>query len=241
MTSRSWGFRESRQQRRRQIQSRLLIVVFILGLGVASALFAYQVGTLQAQKPIETLQQEVETLQAEVDGLKQENESLTAAREEATVEAARLTEALPQGEAQSLLTLVQERLGEGVASERLAFVLGAIRVNPVCDEQEVTKRFLVRTPLYTGENDAVSFGDESVTVSARGENALNAEGKAEAWFDPAKAVSLTFSDKGGETREASGTLPIRQTVVVAGHEYSFTASSGPQGFIKVTGKRCLFP
>lgn len=241
MTVRSWGFRETRQQRQRQVRNRLVIAIFIAGLAIGSALFAYQVGTLQAQKPIATMRQEVEALQAEVETLNQQNQDLTAAREEAAVEAARLSEALPQGEAQTLLALIQERLGEGVATERLAFVLGAVRATAVCDEQEITKRFLVRTPLYDGENVSVSFGAESVTVSAEGENALNAEGKAEAWYDPAKAVTLTFADKGGESREASGTLPLSQTVVVAGHEYRFTATAGPQGFVKVSGLRCLFP
>lgn len=241
MTARSWGLRESRMQRKRQVRVRIAVGIFIVVLAILSALFAYQTGTLRAQKPITELEQQVEALQAELETLGKENESLRTGQEEATAEAERLEQALPQGDAETLLTLIRERLNDGVAAERLAFVLGAVRKDAVCDGEEVTKRFLVRTPLYEGENDSVSFGDEAVAVTAKGENALNSEGKAEAWFDPAKAVTVSFADKGGETKEASGSLPLTQTLVVAGYEYRFTAAAGPQGFVKITGRRCLFP
>src|SRR3546814_9270416 len=71
--------------------------------------------------------------------------------------------------------------------ERLAFLVAAADKPRSCDGEPDTKRFIVSTELQSGgANDAVSFGERAITVTAVGAAARNANGNLEARYDPQK-------------------------------------------------------
>src|SRR3546814_7294423 len=137
-----------------------------------------------------------------------------------------------------MMTLVQEKLKAGADEERLAFLVAAADKPRSCDGEPETKRFIVTTELQSGgANDAVSFGDRAITVTAVGAPARNASGDLEAWFDPQQPVTVTFTQLGGKTVSAEGTLPLHRSVVAGDSEYRFTALPGARGFLTVTADR----
>src|SRR3546814_9216478 len=84
-----------------------------------------------------------------------------------------------------------------------------------CDGEPDTKRFIVSTELQSGgANDAVSFGERAITVTAVGAAARNANGNLEAWYDPQKPVTVTFTQLGGKTIQADGMLPLHHSVEI---------------------------
>lgn len=241
----SWGLNESRSRRRRRVRWRFVMVVLILILALAAGLFAYQAGTMLAQRPVASLKEQVAELNRDLEALRSENSDLRSSTETAQSEAStwqnRYQEEVPQGTSKELFDLVRNRLASGIESRRLAFVIGAVDDGKTCDGKPVTKRFLVQTPVYKGVNDSVSFGRETITVTAEGSNAVNADGAAEGWFDPAKPITLRFAKIGGKTDVTNGKLPLHHALVYEGFEYRFSMVPGPKGFVHVTGRRCKFP
>lgn len=239
------GLHESKWRRRRTLRWRIVKVLLVLALLLAAGLFAYETGSMLAQMPVRDLELQVARLNRDVETLSRENAELSA-----TTEAARQGEAewrqrysreAPTGESKELFNLLRDRMAAGVEARRLAFVIEATGNARSCDEAPTTKRFLVKTPLYQGANDAVSFGREAVTVTAEGANAVNAQGNAEGWYDPAKPVTVQFAEIGGKSSRKTGKLPLHHAMVAGGFEFQFTVVPGPKGFVKVSGKRCKFP
>jgi len=81
----------------------------------------------------------------------------------------------------------------------------------------------------------------SITVTASGESAVNQNGQVEAWFDIDKPITVAFTQLGGETVSKTGLLPLHHALIGQGNEHRFTISSGPRGFVLVTGQRCAYP
>src|SRR3546814_12330831 len=97
-----------------------------------------------------------------------------------------------------MMTLVQEKLKAGADEERLAFLVAAADKPRSCDGEPDTKRFIVSTELQSGgANDAVSFDERAITVTAVGASARNANGNPGAWYDPRKPGTVTFPPLGG--------------------------------------------
>lgn len=241
----SLGLRESKWRRRRSVRWKVVKAVLVLVLLLTAGLFAYETGQIASRMPVTRLEKQVTALNRDVAALQQENAALLANAEAASKREAewqnRYQAEVPTGQSKDLYDLVRERMAAGVESRRLAFVIEATDNLRVCDENPVTKRFLVQTPLYQGANDSVTFGGETVTITASGDNAADPQGNAEAWFDPAKPVTVRFAEIGGRTTEKSGKLPLHHALVAGGSEYRFTILPGPQGFVKVSGERCDFP
>ncbi|MBU2091946.1 MAG: hypothetical protein KKB63_15410, partial [Alphaproteobacteria bacterium] len=147
---------------------------------------------------------------------------------------------VPRQELRPLMGLIEQRLKDGVTLDRLSFVVGQASSVRDCQGAE-TKRFLVRTPLASSANSYVTFANNTLTVSALGETALNAEGRPEAWFDPEKPMTVTVTKIGGEEKVATGPLPLTQSVVVGSVEHRFSVIAGPRGFVQVTADRCRYP
>jgi hypothetical protein len=187
----------------------------------------------------------VAELNRDLAALQQENAALHADAETARKRESewqnRYQAEVPTGQSKDLFELIRDRMAAGVETRRLAFVIEATSNLQSCDKDPVTKRFLVQTPLYKGANDSVTFGGETITVTASGANAADPQGNAEAWFDPSKPVNVSFAEIGGRITETTGKLPLHHSVVVRGSEYRFTVLPGPQGFVKVSGERCNFP
>src|SRR5690606_4668415 len=103
------------------------------------------------------------------------------------------------------------------------------------------KRFVVKTPVYSGPHGTVSFGNGAITVTGEGEPAVSAAGEAEAWYDPGKPVKITFIEIGGKQTVKEGLLPIQHSMVLGNKEYRFTVAAGERSFISVTSDSCDYP
>lgn len=190
------------------------------------------------------------SLQEEVDSLTSQNaalqESVTELRAEAQTANTRYEQIraeyesqIPEGPMQDIIKLVREQLGQGMAPERLSFLIRSARPPTGCTEPE-TKRFVVTTPAYKGPDSAVTVADGHVNVTAEGISAKNDKGAPEAWYDPAQSVTVKF--KSGEVTESKkGTLPLRHSVIVENREYRFTVEEGSRSFAKVVFDSCAYP
>lgn len=241
----SLGLHESRQRRRRRARWALVKWVIALALIVTAGLFAYETGTVLAERKVSVLEREIAELTEQVETLRSENAELQAQAilTEQRLEAAeqRYARDVPTGPLAELLERLRAKLEAGVTLERLAFLVEAADNPENCAGDPETKRFLVQTPLYQGANDSVSFADGTVTVTASGESAVDAQGRVEAWFDPAKPISLRMTRTGGEGKQASGKLPLHASFVAGDTEHRFTVTAGERGFVQVTAEACDFP
>jgi len=214
----------------------------LLVLGVSS----YWTGQKLAVSEVTRLERKVDELEKNVAELRDRNAALqteTAAAKDAEAKWQTRYEAeVPTGKSKELLAMIEGQIAKGADPERVAFLVGTAADERSCDSDLQTKRFLLRTALYAGANDSVSFANNAIIVTGEGELSTNAEGKPEAWFDPAQPVKLYFVEPGGERSEASGILPLHHSVVRGDSEYRFTViASDSQGFISVTAERCAFP
>lgn len=241
----SLGLHESRTRRRRKARWAVLKWVLALGLIVGAGIYAYDTGSEIAKTQITDLQREIDALTQRITALESENARLRAdqivAQQRLEEAKARYAQDVPTGPLATLLGQLREKLDAGVDQDRLAFLIASAANPRTCDDQPVTKRFLVRTPLYQGANDSVSFAEGAIVVTAEGEAATDAQGRVEAWFDPAKPVTLHLTRIGGDTVNKTGMLPLHVSLVAGQSEYRFAAVEGPQGFVQISGDRCDYP
>ena len=239
------GLYETRARRKRRMRWAVVKWMLALAAIVAAGAFAYDTGSKLGQQRAITLEAELEATSERVAELVREKDGLQVALEQTRNSLADLEERygkdVPSGPLAEIQALARDKLGEGIEAERILFVLGAVEQQRDCDAAPLEKRFLVSTPLSVGGNDSVGFADGTLVVTAEGESALTADGKPEAWFDPALPVTLRFASLDGRVSEASGVLPLRHSQVTGGREYRFNAVPGARGFIQVTGDSCVFP
>ena len=242
----SLGLHESRQRRRRRFWWGVTKWTLALGLILAAGGYSYRIGAQLAERDVTRANERIAELEGEVAGLQQQSAALATdlakARESITAWQARYEREVPTGFVREMMQLVQKKLEAGAEEERLAFLVSAADKPRSCDGDPETKRFIVTTELQTGgANDAVSFGDRSITVTAVGEPAHDANGNLEAWFDAERPVSVTFTQLGGKTVVAEGALPLHHSVVSGDSEYRFAVLPGARGFLTVTADRCDYP
>ena len=242
----SLGLHENRQRRRRRFWWGVTKWVLALVLVVAAGAWSYHFGAQLAAHKVVQRDERILALEQEVSGLQEQSAGLATelakAREAITAWQARYEREVPTGFVREMMALVQEKLKAGADEERLAFLVAAADKPRSCDGEPDTKRFIVTTELQNGgANDAVSFGDRAITVTAVGAAARNASGNLEAWYDPQKPVTVTFTQLGGKTIQAEGPLPLHHSVVAGDSEYRFTALPGARGFLTVTADRCDYP
>ena len=241
----AWGLREERKRRRRQLRWSVFKWGLALCVIVAAGVYAYQSGSRLAEAEVARLQQEIVSLSSTVAELERQNSeqqsAIAAERNRAEEWRQRYDKDVPAGEIKELFDLVQEKLSAGVTADRMRFVIGAAENQRECDEVPVTKRFLVKTPLYRGQDDSVRFADGAITVTALGVAAKDAAGNLEAWFDPAEPLTILITHIGGKASEFSGRLPLHPSVVTGDNEYRFTVVPGTKGFVKVSADRCQYP
>ena len=236
--------RVSERRRRHLVKTLAKWSAGVAIVGVAG-FYAYQIGSNLAQKDVRDLEASLAKLSKTVVGLKRENAGLrtqamkVAARERKLTE--RFRREMPPENTKALIAKLKERLDAGVGEDRLAFVIGAAEKLRSCEDAPVTKRFIVKTPIYEGANDSVSFAENVITVTAEGISEKNPEGKPEAWFDPAQPVTARFAQIGGEVSEVAGLLPLHHSVVIDTTEHKFSVIKGNRGFVKITGDRCRYP
>jgi hypothetical protein len=242
----SYGLGSSRQ--RQQRRQRAVVVKWSLALAAifGAGYFAYDTGVDLAREDVVILKGDLGRAADEIVDLKKQNADLYVAnqdlRKRDTAMRARLAKEIPTGEKKTLLQEIDKRLADGVRPERMSAVIGAVENELVCEGEAETRRFLVRTPIYQGANDSVAFADGTITVSASGQSFRNASGSPEAWFDPAKPVTIQLARLGGSKAESAGLLPLHASIVVGDTDYRFTVAAAERtGFVTVTGQGCRFP
>ena len=190
------------------------------------------------EQKIGELTDENATLRTQMAGLEA---AVRTAQEESAQWHRRYQQEVPTETEQAILDLVRQRKDEGVSLGRLAFVVSEAKEQQACVTDPATRRFVVRTPIYNGANDSVSFADNTIVVTAAGASAINDAGAPEAWFDPAQEVVARFTHISGATSESRGTLPLQHAMVVDDVEYRFGLVAGDRSFINVTADACQYP
>lgn len=219
-----------------------MTTALLLVLGIAS----YWTGAKLAVSEVSRLEDKVADLEKAAAELRDRNAALQSeaatARDAESRWHARYQAEVPTGTSRELLRLIESQIAKGANPDRVAFLVTTAAQEQSCDNELQTKRFILRTPLYSGANDAVSFASNAIIVTGEGASSIDADGKPEAWFDAGQAVTLRFAQPGGAASEASGLLPLHHSVVRGDTEYRFTAvASESRGFISVTAERCAFP
>lgn len=243
----SLGLSESRNRRRRQGRLLLMLLrwLFVAAIAVAAGYYAYDLGSELAREEVRAKEAQLAQVNAENAQLRTDITGLeTALREERGLVAQwrdRYQAEVPSPEDAELLQVIQERLSKGVPRERLAQVIALAQDRDSCEPLADTRRFVVQNPVYSGANDSVSYAENAIIVTATGESEVNAAGQPEAWFDPAKPVTVFFTRPGGETTSTVGVLPLHHAVVVGDLEYRFSVVAGSRSFAEVTGQSCVYP
>jgi len=237
---------ESRRRSRRQRRSRILTGFTVLAIIAALGYAAYAAGGHLAEREVGQLRGEIDQLKQNIALLEERDTKLQASVQEANAQEAYWKQMyqrdVPTGPAKELQAQLQSRLKEGVLPARLSMAIGAVVNKPACEDKPVTKRFIVRTPLHPGGNDAVGFADNSITVTAEGKTATTGDGAKLAAFDPSQPVTVSFLTLGGRKIETTGVLPLQYSVVTDNAEYRFALmSSETRGFVTVTGDKCKAP
>ena len=217
----------------------------VAAAAVAAGYYAYDFGTELARKEVRILEEKLAQAGTENAQLRTEFAGLEAAlREERGLVAQwrdRYEAEVPPPEDAALLEVIQQRQAKGVSRERLTAVIALARERDICEPLPETRRFVVQNPVYSGANDAVSFADNAIFVTATGASEVNASGQPEAWFDPALPVTVYFTRTGGETTSTAGILPLHHALVIDDREYRFSIIAGTRSFAEVAGHSCVYP
>lgn len=231
------------RHRRRTAERRRKIMLVILVLGTLCG-FSYWWGGENVrssevafkQQAID-LKEEREELLKTITSLRSEVQSTQVRYQQ--LEAKYLAE-VPQGEFKELTDIVKKQLTSGIKPARLKFVIESARPPKNCVAPQA-KRFVVKTPVYSGPHGTVAFGNGAITVTGEGQSAMGPTGGSEAWYDPGKPVKITFIEIGGKETVKEGLLPVQHSMVLGNKEYRFTVAAGERSFITVTSDNCDYP
>lgn len=230
--------------RDRAVKRLNMTILVLIAMGACFG-FGFFVGGQHAVVNNGTLKLEVEDLSKRLE--ETENE-LTTVRADSQTAVSRYEQLKAQyekempgeGPLREIVEQVRQQIKDGMAPERLAFVLRSARPPRNCSDP-TSKRFIIKTPVYKGADSVVSAGEGAVTVVGSGSSARTRDGKVESWFDPTQTVHLTFKTADGEIEKRSGVLPIQHSIISKGKEYRFTMAEGEKSFVKVTYDSCDYP
>ncbi len=237
------GLSEARGRRHRRKRAWWLTIrwLFILGIIGGAGAYSYNLGGELALQEVRVLEARIGELSDENGRLQSRLDGVGQAIRDATARANQLESEVPNEQENALLDTIRKRLSDGVNPDRLAFVLGAVSNTPECFGEPATRRFIVRTELTGDGNDTVSFANQTILVTARGETSQSEAGELQSWFDPAQAITARFQHIDGSETVAEGVLPLTHSVVVGDVEYRFAMKAGQRSFIDVTAESCSYP
>ncbi len=231
------GSRRRAAERKRKLVMTLLMIGILCvlsfwwgGENVRSSEVAYKQQALELQAERAGLEQTITQLQSEVQSTQVRYQQLEE----------RYKQEVPQGVFKQLTDLVKRRLDAGIKPERLSFIIDSARPPKNCTPA-AAKRFVVKTPVYSGPHGTVAFGNGAITVTGEGQPAVGGTGSPEAWYDPGKPVQIKFIEIGGKETAKEGLLPIQHSMVLDNKEYRFTVAAGERSFITVTSDSCDYP
>ena len=242
MTFGQYNPRRRYMERDRKRNARIFVTCISLTL-VAVAFF--WLGRQHAAFQINSLKKEAEDLRTQNAGLQDNLTKLRAETQTANSRFDQLQEQfqkeLPnEGPVRELVDLVRKQIADGMSPERMAFVIRSARPPRNCTDP-ASKRFMVKTPAYTGPDSGASFGEGAVLISAIGASSRNQKGEPQAWFDPTQQITVTFKTSDGQAEKKSIILPLQHSLIAGGREYRFTLSEGEKSFVKVTYDSCDYP
>lgn len=207
---------------------------FLLGLILAAGVYAWQTASNVARRDVIQLTAKTEQLEAEVGRLQAE---LTEGKTREAV----LENQIPQPQETEILDIIRGKVRDGVSHQRLAEVVSAATANQNCDNDPTSRRFQVSTGVAGNESSSASFAGNTLTIRAEGQPTLDAEGRPEAWYDPAKPVVVIFTHVNGVSSRSEGVLPQQHSVAIGNSQYRFQLDRGPRSFIVATMDRCDYP
>lgn len=241
----SYGLGLSEKKQARQRRSRFFKFIIYIALLAGAGTYGYYEGQANAERRIADIEGQVIALTSENDRLNDQARAAldkqSAALAEARVWRDKFENEIPTGAVRDILTLVQQRINDGLEAERLQSLITLAQNSQNCDPAPETKRFIVNTPIFSSPGNSVSLGNGTITVTGKGKSAVNAENRVEAWYDPNEPVEITFTQLGGQTEQLSGVLPLHKSVVFGANEYRFSILAGKQSFATISATRCDFP
>lgn len=241
----TFGYNTRARRQRQRVLGRAVRFAIAIAVVTLVGVYAYRMGLERSGKTVASLDHTLSELTRQNAELTSEKrgmaEKLDVAEARARAFEEKYRRDIPSGPAKELVGLVRRKLETGVDPSRLAFVIDTTGNVRDCEDKAVTRRFLVRTPLYQGANSSVSFANNTITIEAEGVSSQDDAGNPEAWFDPAKPVTIRFTLVGGETKAIAGKLPLHHSIVADDAEQRFSIVAGERGFVKVVGDRCRFP
>jgi hypothetical protein len=245
LSGHSHGSRFDRRRRDAWRMAMVRLVFYGVIIGVISY-WAYTMGGEHSENRNRALESRMEAMEEENERLTAETDEAIAARatalERATRYRQRYEAEVPQGEVYDIMTAVRVRLEAGVSPERITHVIGAVTNETNCGAEVASRRFIVQTEISDGRNASVSFAGNLITVSAAGEQSVNAAGNKEAWFDRSQPVGVSFTLPGGRSETVEGALPLYHSVVINDRDHRFTmAAADTRGFLLVTEQVCAYP
>ncbi|WP_291299191.1 hypothetical protein [Elioraea sp.] len=241
----SLGFRDARRAERRRKRARIVTVLAVLGGLVLLGTLAYESGSRLAQIETDGLRRDIDQQRRAIAALQQQLAQTEALRQQAEGRVreweTRYARDVPTGTARELFAQVQERLGEGLAPDRLRLVLRNATDGTKCDPGQETRRFQLPTPVARAGQTSVSFAG-AIVVTGEGQPARTADGAPQGWFDPAAPVTMVAIQPGGGRTETAGQLPLTFSVVRGANEHRFLVTEADlRGFVSVIAQRCDYP
>ncbi len=186
----------------------------------------------RAQETVRILEERLARTEARLDELRLAYRELQAAYRRKAIE----------GELEELLGLVRRRLADGVPLARLRFLIERATPEERCDERVEAGRVYVRVPLARGVRFGLTLAGGRLALDVSGRPARDAEGRPEAWFDPAAPVRVVFVRLDGAREEIEGMLPLAHRLVAGGDEYRIVLQADARrGWLRVAVQRCDYP
>ncbi|MBV6632649.1 MAG: hypothetical protein KI792_06410 [Alphaproteobacteria bacterium] len=238
-------FETRRQQARRQKRRRFYITLALTLIGGAAA-GGFYFGRESVISKDADLYAQIAELESVRDGLNEGLRIMQVEIDRTTAEKGLVEELynqdVPPPALRPLVGQLKDRIDDGMAVDRLAFVLENLSAVDRCKRIEV-KRFRPTTRLtpQQGVDDRVSFALGAVQITATGQPADDELGNPVAWYNPAERVTVEFTLVDGRIVETDGALPINDRIVIGDREHRFIFSEGPRSFLLATHQSCEFP
>jgi len=223
--------RKELQKRRNQRFWTFFKLIFILSILIGSSYFAFDTGQKIALRSMDYNSEKFDQQAADLENLRIELGNTEAALN-------KMQKLLPNDTIQNLLLIINQKVSDGISPQRMSSLIAGMSKDAKCTEAALAKRIVIHTPVSQAKNGSISFYRGLITITAKGSPTVNEDGNPEAWFDPLKPVTASFTLPGGETQEASGLLPLYHTVVVQNKEYRFTIISERRSFADITVQSC---
>ncbi len=230
-------YRQRAAKRMSNFLAGMFLIAMIFGAG-------FWIGNINAQQDTYILEEEKRVLTEEQTRLQDEITQMRAEAQTASVRLEQLRtnyEALISDSAmQGLVELLKKQIDKGVDKGRLESVISLARPPQNCSKPQ-KKRFIVKTPAFKGPTSKASIAGGKITIWAEGVSAQNTSGAKEAWFDPARPISLSIKVRDKDLVIKEGVLPLYYSAVLGDKEYRLSVESGNKSFAKISFDYCDYP